>query len=504
MKALPILGALLLLPCPARADQEAMWTWSTRAVGLVAEGKHAEAVAALGQANKALPSPELDAMVGLASLAGGRPKLCLSLLRAAVKRGSTEPLVFYWAGRAALAAGKRAEALRGFNRAIAVGGDRPAFRMAQAILLKETGKGALARGALARVCAATPNLLDPSLYPTPVEGTIDLLGVLLRKFPHKDQLARTRAHMLWRAGRAYRARQELAALARRNPRDASVLALLARAQAALGMRDEAMASAVKAAALAPESGAVLSARGELLLQAGEAARAVADLKIAADQSPRDAGLLLRLALACQEAEDTKCARRFFGHALGRDRTLAPAHFGLALLDQEAGKVEEARRSFARALVLAPANARYYRTAAQLESLQKKKRRVKALLAEARRAERLARRQVKSDSRNQAVAREMRRMMDGLEAGKACKGPCQRHLKRLPGVVGRFARLHVAHHYPRQIQLKEATLGPVLGKLKSDKLLRTDPTGVDLKGRTASGKTYMLKKSYVFVPLEALR
>jgi len=496
-----LLVPLLLNPCSAHADQDAFWSWTTRAAGFIAGGKLAEAVNALAQARAARAAPELDAMVGLAALAGAQPDLALKQLRAAIARGSTEPLVFYWAGRAALATGKRKEALRDINRAIAVGGDRPAFRVAQAMLLRAAGKPGPARKALARVCAATPNLLDPSLYPTAAEGAVDLLAPMLRRFPHRYQLARTRAHLLWRAGRSFRAHGEFAALARKGQTDdGELLAMLARAQHRLGLKERALVTSNKAAARAPDSGKVRATRGELLLAAGQPARGVADLKVAADRLPRDGQILLAAAQACQEAEDAACARRFFKYALVRDASLAAAHFGLALLRQQGGKNEAAARGFERALALDPGNPRYYRAAAQLAALQKQGRRAAKLLASARRAGKLEKKLLAAAKRGQKSRRAMLSWLSRLAAGTAGK--------KVPAAIGGAARACAAAHLAHQAEgappIHPARMGAVLRALRWERLLRTDPTVLELKGRTTSGKTYVLKKRYVLVPFDALR
>jgi len=487
----------------ARADQEAFWTWTTRAAGHVAEGKFTEAVAAAGRALDARAAPELDAMVGLAALGGGRPKAALKQLRSAVKKGSTEPLVFYWTGRAALAAGDTGQALKQVNRAIAVGGDRPAFRMTQAILLAEAGKRAAAMEALVKVARAEPNLLDPSLYPVPAQGAVDLLGAMLRRFPHGDQLNRTRAHLLWRARRTLAAYRMFRTLARTMPADSGVKQMLAQAQARVGLKKQAMITAEEAAALAPESPDTQATLGELRLAAGDAARAVYHLKKAVDGRPADAPLLLKLAQACSKAEDHECADKFYGYALRRDGNLAGAHFGLATSPEAQKEPERAWRSFARALALEPGNARYYRAAAHLLALQKQKKRAAKLLREARRIGRQQRKIQRGAAQDAQVAEITTQLAAALKKDPACGGACARLIAKLPPVAARFARAHVALSKtpPRPVK---GLLAQVLRRVKSRSLLRTDPTQVRLQAKTRGGIKYVIKKGYVFVPPAVFR
>lgn len=493
----------LCMPGLARADQELFWAETTRAVGYLVDGKLIDAVAAAARARAANPVPELDALVGLAALADGRASEALKLLRLAAKHESIEPLVFYWGARAALAAGDERAALKQITRAIAVGGDQPAFRMAQAILLKEAGKRAEALAALALVAGVTPNLLDPSLYPSPAQGAVDLLGPMLRRFPHADQLSRTQAHLAWRAGRSLAAYRRFQTLASRMPADPGVKQMLAQAQAMVGLEKQAMITAEEAVALAPEAADALATLGELRLAAGDAVRAAAHLKKAADGRPADAPLLLKLAQACQEAEDPDCAQRFYGYALRRNPKLAAAHFGLALLTRSKKEPQKTWQYFARAMVLDPGNVRYYRAAANFLYLQKEKKRAAALLRKARRAARLEREMDRSVALNHKATVNMMTFLIALKADAACQGACAKLLNKLPGMARRFAGAHLKLTATPSRSANSA-LAPLLGRLSSKKLLRTDPTILERSGKTFDKKTYVIKRSYPLVPQESFR
>ena len=82
-------------------------------------------------------------------------------------------------------------------------------------------------------------------------GVVIVLGVMLRRFPHKEQLGRTQAHLLWRAGRTLAAHRMFSKLSRAMPADVGLKQMLAQAQATVGFGEEAMVTAEEAVALAP-------------------------------------------------------------------------------------------------------------------------------------------------------------------------------------------------------------------------------------------------------------
>lgn len=508
MRLFPCLIILAWLVPEAAAEQrsatDSFWAHTARAVGQIVDGDLAGAVASVKGARAVRAAPELDALVGLAALQGGHAAAGARQLAAAVEHGSTHPLVFYWAARASFAAGRRAVALRQMEQAIAVGGDRPTLRMGQALLLALSGSEARAAGALRAVAAHEPNLLDPSLYPTPVEGAVDLLEPLLRSFPERAQLLRAQGHLLWRAGCVTAAHRRFQSLLKLSPNDADALQMQGRCLAALGQRAAALSSVESALRAAPASPQALATRGELLLDGGDAAKAVADLQRAADAFPRDGQLLLRLARACAESEKRDCARRFYTYALLRRSTLAAAHFGLALLDQQStDKATRAatRARFSRAIELAPGEPRYYEGAAHFARLAGDVAWARALLAEARAVRGVERRHQQHVEAAGRTTRALVAVLGALARDPACDAACRTALHRLPDLPQRFVRVHLAARVNRA---QPEELKAVMARLKPSALWDRNPVLVETRGKTSSGKTYLLRSVLPFVAVDTLR
>ena len=467
------LALALVLPAPARAQGKAD-AWVLRAAGQMADGQLVAAISSLGRARAIKASPEQDALVGLAALQGGELAAAQRNIDAAITRGSTEPLVFYWAARIELARGQVARALKRLQEALAVGGDQPQLRMAQAVVLATLGRRPAALTALEAVAARRPNLLDPSLYPAPVEGAVALVGRMMRRIPGRLQLRRTQGHLLWRAGRVLAAQRHFVALLQERKGDSDALQMLARCQVALRRTERAVALANQAVLSAPKSAQALATRGEILLELGRAAAAAKDLRKAADAFPRDARLLARVAEACTEAERPTCAAKFFRYTARRDPTIAAAHFGSALHLQQAGEKAKATAAFERAVALAPDNPRYAKGAAAHAMRQGDRRRAAALLAQARRADRVHRRRARALTRSSRAFKAQIDAMEALATAGGCKSPrCQQTLARSPEPARSFMRAHLALKAGHKGQARAYLIRVVPG-LKVSRLLNRDP------------------------------
>jgi tetratricopeptide (TPR) repeat protein len=500
LRALPL--TLLLVSTAARAES-GLWAWSVKAVGQIVDGDVAGAVRSVAEARRAKPLPELDALVGVAALEGGQRAAARRQLQAAIQHGSTEPLVFYWAARAAWAEGQTALARRLMEQAVAVGGDRPLLRMGQAlVLLAPPAQEARAAAALLAVAAREPNLLDPSLYPTPLEGAVDLLEPLLRRFPGRGQLLRTQGHLLWRAGRVLAALRRFQALLSQAKGDPDALQMLARGQVALGQRATARAAINRALEAAPGSPQALAARGELLLDEGQAGKAAVDLQRAADGLPRDARLLSRAAQACAEAEKPICARRFFTYALLRDPQLAAAHFGLALLDQQSSPAES-RARFQRAIALDPGHARYYQAAAHLAGLQHDARAAVELLAEARQVAPTEQRHARRIEVTRRWTQAQSAALEHLTRDPSCAKVCRASVGRVPEPARGFMLAHLALRQGRRVEALQL-LAPLVKQLKAARLLTRDATLVETKGKTTKGQAFSLRSVLPLVPVDLFR
>lgn len=496
-----ILVLVLALPGQALADtpRGKMWAAAIKGVGQLVDGDLTGAVSSFGQARQARALPELDALVGLVALRAGRPAAALRQISSAIKRGSTEPMVFYWAGRAALQANQRALALQRVEQALAVGGDRPVIRVAHALLLDATGKRAAATASLLKAAAREPNLLAPHLYPTPAQGAVDLLGLVLRGFPSPTQVLRTQGHLLWRCGRPLEALGRFRALLRKRPRDADAMQMSARCLTALGKPRQAMSLARRAVELAPDLGHVRATRGELLLDQGKHREAMGDLKRAVDALPRSARLLTRMAAACAGAEKPGEARKYYRYALRRNGGDAEAHFGLAVLLQQAGEVKEAASLFGKALLLSPGSSRYYKGAAHLASVRGARKLAVKLLAAARAAARVEKRlRGRVRKAKQSFAKQVR-ALDALGESAACAKTCRFAVSRAPTAARRFLQAHVALRTKKQ-PMTPVFLLPVLARMNLGALLRQDPTLLVVKGKSRTGQPYSLRKTLPMVPI----
>jgi tetratricopeptide (TPR) repeat protein len=491
-------------PSPDAGSEPALWRWVASAAGSIVDGDLVGAFAALTRARAARRVPELDALAGLVALQGGERAAAQRRLQAAAESRADEPLIYYWAARAELAGGRVGAALKRLEQALAVGGDRPVLRMGHALLLLEAKQAERAAASLLVAAAATPDLLDPSLFPSPVEGAVDLLAPLFRRLPARGKLVRTQGHLLWRAGKVLAAQRVFRELLGLDADDADALQMLARTQLALGEEEAAAASFDKALRLAPDMPQARAGRGELLMERKEAARAVEELRHAADSLPRDGALLQRLAEACVAAEKPDCARRFFGYALVRDRRLAGAHFGLALLEQQAGETAKAREHLRQAIALEPGGARYYQAAAQLESTAGDRAQARRFQAEARRAagsEAEHRRRV--DAARQEARRQVAALRELARSPRCDSTSCRTAVARLAEPPRAFLQAHLALKQGDRSRAAEL-LRVVLSRLHARSLFLADPTQIETAGSTSAGRRYVLRSTTPLVPSTRLR
>ena len=506
------LGVLLLLwPGAAHAaDRAAHWSFVARGVGQLVDGDLSAAVGTLARARAADPAAAalVDTFVGLAALAGGRVEDARRQFERAIGRGSAEPLLYYWAARAELHAGRLAEALDHLSRALAIGRDRVSLWIADALIARAAGHRALAVGALGEAAVRWPNLLDPRLYPTPVEGAVDLLARALHDLPDPLRLWRLQAHLYWRLEQVPGARRLLAQLLARRPDDSDALQLAARCALALGQTDEALrlsTSAVKSQ-LGPTAQA-LATHGLVLAAAGRGAEALPWLQRAADARPRDVELLVRLAETCAAAEQADCARRYFAWAVRLDPHNGAAQLGLGLEHLQQGRLDAARPALASALRSSAGDPRVYEAAAQLE------RRgggaaaaTTRLLRAAARARSVVRR---LEARVRVAAEAGRAMEAALEACGCVEGRCAsrgasccyRAASRVPGLAGQFLRRHL-RLIP--VPLSHAMADPALGdRLTIGLLTSAAPRVLWAEGRGLDGLRYRLRRSIAWVPPQNL-
>lgn len=497
---LVLLGSSALVqaapPRPVSAAQRAaFWRESTAAVRSLVERRHVEAVTHAARAHAAQASPELDALVGLVALAGGKTQQAAQQLEAAIRHRSSEPLVFYWAGRAALAAGRRKLAAKRFEEAVAIGARYPALQLAYALTATDARAAGTALEAAARQHA---NVLDSALYPSPEQGAIRLLERLLRGFPRRLALLRTQANLYLQVDAVPAAYERVRQMLKQRKDDAEALQLGARCWAALGQLSTALRWARRAVAQEPGLPTARATLGELLLAQGKARAASAELLRAANARPRDVALLLATALACGRSEQRGCADRFYGYALRRDPRLAAAHFGVAVRAQQLGRKDRARLAFQRAIDLDPAKPRYYEGAAQFASLDNRPAPARRLLAEARLLRRqqapLQRRQARALRVFRQVAEALRRCGCGAACRRASSPPCEQAAQRVYGVAGDWLRAHLALQRGRRSAARKPLLS-ARRRLHVNALLSRDPRVFVVSGRTLGGVRYQVRKVF---------
>ncbi|MCK5799296.1 MAG: hypothetical protein KAI47_19030 [Deltaproteobacteria bacterium] len=484
-----------------RSDRQALWRNATAAVRAIALGHAARAIQLTGAARAAQALPELDALVGLAALANGKPKLAQAQLNNAIAHKSAEPQVFYWAARAELALGHRRAALRRIEEGLTIGSHRDELQAAYATLAWTLGRRRRALAALRILANRRSNLLDPALWPTPRQGAVTLLSRLLPDFPYPVALWRTQGHLYFEVGAIPPALERFSRVLRKQRNDAESLQMIARGLDALGAKKLALASAETAYTRAPGSALTQLTLGSLLLQSGEAGRAAKLLRRAADRRPHDTRLLLLTAQACAKSQQPACARRFFGYALRRDRHLAAAHFGVGLLAQAKNDLATAKLAFARAIRLRPSEPRYYEAAAHVASLGHDTQGARRFLAEARRARLPQGRANKISDRVFALlkaSREALRRCDCGQVGQICKRAakpaCATAAKRVRGAAGLFLRAHLALRNKKPIDATRA-LTALAKKLLPKKLLIEDPKVFSFPGRTLGGVRYRVRKVF---------
>ena len=407
--------AALLPPAATARVKASAWAPALRVVEAIVDGRSAAAISASSQLLKQIPQPLLDTLVALAAMASKSNEQPAPLLARATAQSPNDALIYYWAGRLALARGKLGRARDAFRKAYAIGGDRPAIQLAFASFDRSPhGLDALVRSA-----RKSPLLARALHFPSPKQGAVALLELLLEGFPRPQELQRTQAHLYFRSGALLEAAALLRQLHQRLKGDPDLGQMHARCLVELGQRAQALPLARALSEAHPNHGPAQLLYGQLLLERGDAEAALPALQRAADAMPRHAPGLAALGEACRRVQRWPCAKKFFGYALRQDPRVQSAHYGLGLIAQQEGETKRAEQHFQIALSLDPSEASSYTALAQLLQLAKKQAAARRLLAQGRRAETQRRRFAKR------LGRERRQLALTLEALTACgcRGAC---------------------------------------------------------------------------------
>lgn len=497
-----ILLTAILGSRPALAKKKHAWSQASRAISKLVAGDLVTAVKLLTQAKQLRADPQWSALVALVSLQGDRSADALKILNKIKDNGLNEPWIYYWSGRCAWAEKKSKLAFEKFSQAIGLGGAEPAQQMGLALMAIKQRKKKVALDALFEVAKRTPNLTQPSLYPSPTDGAIYLLPQILPKTATPAKVKRTQAHLLAQRGRVLQALALIGPLLKSHPRDAELFLLEAKLRTELGQRSLATRALDRALAIAPTSGPGLHLRGLRRLEAGLVKAAVADLKKAADRLPRDGQVLAQLGMACAKLGDLDCAEKYLGYATKQAPTLATVYFAQGELALKHGRHNDAAAMLAKALYLNSAEPNYYLAAAHLARLQNKPARAVRLLA----AERRIRQLTEGHRRKIRTAAESERKM--LAALDACGcGPggcvtveagCLRSLDALAPALRFFFQAHLAIMAAKPQQAR-ALLAKVRPKLRIEKLFSGSASELRLDFRDDKHTQIQVRKRLPMVP-----
>ena len=458
------------------SDRLAVWSWSARAVSQIVDGELSQAVNTLRRARRIAAHPVLDALVGVAGLAGGQLRAGRRHLQRAVERGSVAPQTLYWLARALLLQGALTAAIKQLRHAITLRPDDGTFWIALAMSQSAVGQQQAAENALRRAAKHSPCLVCPQLFPTPAQGAVALLHTLSRRFFDRRESRRIRGHLRWRLGLPLAAWEDFSVLSAAKRPDADALQMIARIVHSFGDFSSAKRFAQRAVDANADFAPAREARGLAALALGEAAQAIADLEFAARLQPRNAAVLVRLAQAYAQAHKLRQASRMFRFALRRKPRLRPALLGLSRCQTGLGQHRAAYRTLGKLLRLGTPSPVYHESAAQLASLLGKHAAAKMHRAEQRR--RIARneRRVNRLRRSQRAAALIVKTMQNCECAnesRRCAGAAAPACREAVAALGQPARRFFSQHlWPER---GHPTWGRrLLRQMKIRRLLRGDP------------------------------
>ena len=296
----------------------------------------------------------------LVHLQGGNPAAAEPLLRRLLEREPYNADGLHLLGLVAYQARRFADAEGLIARAIAAGGDDPAFHSNHGAVLNSLRRPADAEVACRRAVALAPDYA----------AAHNNLGLALELQERQGAAAEIYRRAIALAPGAAQALNNLGNVLRRgNDLDGAVEAYreavaaapdFAMAQANLGaalreggMVEDALAAGRCAVALAPGYAEGHNALGGTLLAAGDAEGALEAFRRAIELEPgyTDAGINLGAALfTLERALEAEVAYR---RVLNDDPDLAEAHNGLGVVLLAIGRLDEAIASFRRAIALAP-------------------------------------------------------------------------------------------------------------------------------------------------------
>jgi tetratricopeptide (TPR) repeat protein len=271
-------------------------------------------------------------LLGVLTLATGRPQQAKTLLRRAEATRPGNQATTLALADACAAAGDRAEAIARYRALLADHPGQTAALVNLANALRDAGENTEAIAACRRALAIAPNL---------VPAQVTLGSALLAAGKVQPAIA------------AYRA--ATAAAPRSAPAQAGLAAALLRAD----QHEAALAAALSAIALAPQMAEAWFVRGAALRALSRFEPAVDALQRALQQNPDHARAHLALGNAHLDLDRLACGEYHLRTAIALDPSLPEAHASLGFLLAGSGRLAEAVAACDRAIQLRPDFARAY-------------------------------------------------------------------------------------------------------------------------------------------------
>jgi predicted Zn-dependent protease len=163
----------------------------------------------------------------------------------------------------------------------------------------------------------------------------------------------TLAHALAANGETARARQELVQLSRDDQEDAEPYIALATIDLESGDLTAAAEHAARAVAAEPDSPEAVEIAGQVAVARGDTAAAVKHLTHAISLAPDSLDAHLTLAHVYAESGDTERARALVAGFAAKHPDLAAPRTALGIIQEAAGRRDEAKKAFEAALALDP-------------------------------------------------------------------------------------------------------------------------------------------------------
>lgn len=499
------ISALCFAPGMVNAQMAAknkMWSLAIRSADHLNRGDLKGAVMGFEMATKSVAAEEMKTALALCYLIGGGAKQALKKMQKITSEGAVLSEAHYWHGRLLFLDGKNSEACKSINRALSLGGDRPEYLLAKAMICRRAGKSDAGRKALLRAIALNGELLDPRLFPNPHGAVLDLVHHSLKSFPRKQKAWVTMAYMYFNGGFYRRAEDLTNQILKRWGRVHEALLLKARCRFAAADVKGALSWVEKTLASQPSDGGALALRGELYNRLGKTERALADFERAVKINPKNPTNLTHLGYLLWKKGNYGRAERMFRYALIRAPSSALVHGGLAKALDRLKKLEDAEKHYRAAISANPASPEHRHHYALFLQRHKKNEQAETQLSIAKD---LSKARSGFESKLARMSKSYSRYKSALKvAHKGKRQAAEKLLKKsaIPRVVKDFLFMHIDLKNKKggRGKVSNAKVFSILSRLNPRKLL--DPS-VKVTLFTVKGKAgkkvdfvYMRRLNYV--------